>query len=516
MKRKLLSAFLCAALILSLFSGTVSAAPSALDVSGLIDGILSYQCEKTGAETVQEWLDQGLSAEVEGSEWYVLALSQRDISYDFTAYLDALSALTSEKTIANAVTRQKYALTFLSGGVKNAFAEQTANDSVGKLGIMSVIFGLHMAENGLFCSMTAEEITDLLLSAQLADGGFALTGTVANPDVTAMAVQALAHQTERADVQTAMARAVDALASLLGEDGHYISYGVKNAESAAQAIMALLAAEVDLFSDERFLKNGKTLLDTLLEFRLENGAFSHALGGAADENATSQALLALVALERSAEGKTNFYDLDGAKNAVFKEEPAVSSEKKVDFRLIFTGIAALAALIGALILFLIGKRHPKNFMALLLALAVALALIWLVRLESAEDYYGSETQKGEIVGTVTMTIRCDAVAGQAEHIAADGVILPTVSFDIDADDTVYDILTEAVKKYEIQMDKSGADGFYYVSGMAYLYEFDFGDLSGWTYSVNGERASVGCDAYKLSDGDVIVWEYSLTLGKELS
>jgi hypothetical protein len=52
----------------------------------------------------------------------------------------------------------------------------------------------------------------------------------------------------------------------------------------------------------------------------------------------------------------------------------------------------------------------------------------------------------------------------------------------------------------------------YISGISYIYEFDFGDLSGWTYTVNGQRSSVGAGEYKLSDGDAIVWEYTLTLG----
>ena len=46
-----------------------------------------------------------------------------------------------------------------------------------------------------------------------------------------------------------------------------------------------------------------------------------------------------------------------------------------------------------------------------------------------------------------------------------------------------------------------------------IYEFDFGDLSGWTFAVNGEKSSVGCDVKTLADGDVIEWTYTLTQGK---
>jgi hypothetical protein len=53
----------------------------------------------------------------------------------------------------------------------------------------------------------------------------------------------------------------------------------------------------------------------------------------------------------------------------------------------------------------------------------------------------------------------------------------------------------------------------YISGINYIYEFDFGDLSGWTYTVNGKTPSVGASQYTLKDGDVIEWKYTLTLGE---
>ncbi|MGM9626294.1 MAG: DUF4430 domain-containing protein [Eubacteriales bacterium] len=52
--------------------------------------------------------------------------------------------------------------------------------------------------------------------------------------------------------------------------------------------------------------------------------------------------------------------------------------------------------------------------------------------------------------------------------------------------------------------------------MQYLYEFDFGDLSGWIYKVNGETPSVGCGDYVLSDGDEIAWLYTCDLGNDLN
>ena len=74
-----------------------------------------------------------------------------------------------------------------------------------------------------------------------------------------------------------------------------------------------------------------------------------------------------------------------------------------------------------------------------------------------------------------------------------------------------DILTEACRKNSIQLEKSGG----YVTGINYLYEFDYGDLSGWIFSVNGEKSSLGSDEYILSDGDEIEWEYTCEMGNDI-
>ena len=55
----------------------------------------------------------------------------------------------------------------------------------------------------------------------------------------------------------------------------------------------------------------------------------------------------------------------------------------------------------------------------------------------------------------------------------------------------------------------------YIRGIAYIYELEYGDLSGWIYRVNGESPSVGCGSYILSDGDRIVWHYSLEQGEDI-
>ena len=44
---------------------------------------------------------------------------------------------------------------------------------------------------------------------------------------------------------------------------------------------------------------------------------------------------------------------------------------------------------------------------------------------------------------------------------------------------------------------------YYVRGIHQLYELDCGNLSGWTYQVNGIVPNYGCSKYTVKAGDVI-------------
>jgi len=142
-------------------------------------------------------------------------------------------------------------------------------------------------------------------------------------------------------------------------------------------------------------------------------------------------------------------------------------------------------------------------------------VIWIdVRLP--EDYYHGEFEsKPDAIGTVTLTIRCDAVPDLAEidHLPDDGIILATTTIDLAKGETAYDILMQAARALHLHVDTTGAGEAAYVRGISYLYEQEHGDLSGWTYKVNDISPSVGCGAYTLSDGDEVVFEYTLTVGQ---
>ena len=290
--------------------------------------------------------------------------------------------------------------------------------------------------------------------------------------------------------------------------GGFSSFGVENAESAAQVIIALCALGIDPAADARFIKHGVTVLDALAAYRLPDGSFSHEVGGAASESAKAQAFLAYVAHERFRAGQGSLYLLDGH---------ATSGEVKssLGYKPIAAAIIGGAALLICVIFLLRGKRHPKNFLAMAVLAVALIGAVYVTDFQSADSYYATAVSKVDAIGTVTLTIRCDKVAGKAAHIPADGVILAETAMPIVAGDTVYTVLTDAARTHGIHMEASGAQGLMYVHGIGNIYEFDFDDLSGWVYLVNGESASIGCAQYVLQPGDRVEFRYTLELGKDI-
>lgn len=194
-----------------------------------------------------------------------------------------------------------------------------------------------------------------ILKLQIADGvngntygGWAMSGSVSDPDITAMAIQALAPyyntdmeytyslngETVTKSVHQALNEALDRLSSLQRSEGDFGSWGTVNVESTAQALVALLALNIDPATDSRFItSSGKTLLDGILKYRLSDGTFCHTAGGGFNGMATDQAGYALVAYWRYANGMRSLYDY----------RPAWSSDEKAAINSAVAAIDAVPA-----------------------------------------------------------------------------------------------------------------------------------------------------------------------------
>lgn len=508
-----------------------------------IDGIFSFLWLRDGAADAQSWLDGALTAGAgNGTEWYVIALRQYFVGLDYTEYSNALEEKMLKNEVRGAVSRQRCALALAACGRGDSpAAALVADETPGAQGVMSLIFGLHILRAGVPSTLhDAGELTDKLLAARLGDGGWAVMGDRTNIDVTAMAIQSLApYADEDPAVRAAIDSALAHLSAALTESGTYQSYGAENPESAAQAVMALTFLGIDPAADTRFMTPaGVSLIDGMLAFRAPGGGFCHTSGGEYNATATVQTLLALISVYRLAGGMSGIYIFDApapdtgtvtvpSSTAAGTAAPHTTAEatdtgispepQKSRTKVIVCVSIALAAAILCFIICFCGRKNKKSKKTALFVAAVAVAVIIFVALTrfSTPDGYYSHTDTRPTVGSVTISVRCDNAVGKSDAAPADGVILAAADMPLHEGDTVYDILIAAARQYGIQVDHSGTGSMVYISGIDYLYEFDLGELSGWTYLVNGTAPSVGCGAYAPGDGDRIEWVYTCALGADI-
>ena len=137
---------------------------------------------------------------------------------------------------------------------------------------------------------------------------------------------------------------------------------------------------------------------------------------------------------------------------------------------------------------------------------------------------GQETEK-QAAGSCTFSISCATIldnrdqlkAAKAGYVPDDGVILPVTETTFYEGETVFDVLQRLCRENDIPMESCWSPMYNsaYIEGIAQLYEFDCGELSGWMYSVNGTYPNYGCSKYTLQDGDVVCWVYTCDLGEDV-
>ena len=158
---------------------------------------------------------------------------------------------------------------------------------------------------------TRQMYIDEILSRQNNDGGWSLTSmggdNASDPDITGMALQALAKYQAQSAVKAATDNALTCLSKMQDSDGGYASWETSNSESVVQVIVALCELGIDL-NDSRFVKGGNTLLDNLFSYRNADGSFSHTANGSGnDQMSSEQGFYGIVAAMRAIEGKNSLY-----------------------------------------------------------------------------------------------------------------------------------------------------------------------------------------------------------------
>lgn len=283
-----------------------------------------------------------------GGEWLTIGLARNNsISEEFSEgyynnavdYVQSIGSSKLDEARSTENSRMILALTSIGKDVTNVggynLLEPLADfDFIIKQGINGPVWALIALDSNDYEipvddnaseQTTREILIDTILSLQLEGGGWTFFGNTADPDMTGMAIQSLAkYYGKNEAVTNAVDKAVSKMSEMQSDNGGFGSWGSVNAESCAQIAVALTSIGINPATDERFIKNGNSLIDAIMSFSVENG-FKHISEGNYDQMATEQAFYALVSYKRLVEGKTSLYDMTD----VF-EKPYLSYDVNLD------------------------------------------------------------------------------------------------------------------------------------------------------------------------------------------
>lgn len=197
-------------------------------------------------------------------------------------------------------------------------------------------------------------------------------------------------------------------------------------------------------------------------------------------------------------------------------------ENRIPLKTACVAAVWLLAFVISVILLAKGNRKIINYIIIAVLAGVVTAGVAISDIQRPGEFYTvDETATLTDTVTVTMSIDCKTVAGRGDEniTPQDGIILEKTSFVMPESSTAYDLLIYASKKYKIQIEDSSKTltdhRSAYIAGINYLFEFDYGEMSGWMFSVNGSFGDVGCGEYTLSEGDNIQWRYTTNIGDDL-
>lgn len=371
---------------------------------------------------------------------------------------------------------------------------------------------------------TREKLAQYVLDREIGKGtedagGFSLMGGAPDPDITSMALAALApYKDSSAAAGAAIERGLAALSGIQSEDGGFAAWGGANAESCAQAVIALSSLGIDAQRDPRFVRRGGNPLSALLRFRADDGGFRHMPSDAgSDGMATEQAAMALVAYDRLVNGRDALYAMADASGLLQPQNPTV------DKRSLEAAIALAETKKAA-------DWTASSWNAMQNSLGTAKTL--------AAKADASQTQVDAAAGALNAAITALVPAsgssgggsrsiivsfrliGDGKH---DGGVaghdkyvtwIATKRYSFSGDSvSIYELLVTALS--DAGLSQTGAESNYVKRikapaslGGYWLGELDNGPNSGWMFTINGVHAGRGLKDYYAQDGDSVIWHYT--------
>ena len=472
--------------------------------------------------------------------------------------------------------------TFVTG--KDLLKGYSDFDWVKKQGINGTIWALLALDSKQYeipaGTTTRDKLISEILSKQTTNDGWATAGNVADADMTAMAIQALAPYYSRANVKTAVNNALNRLSKAQNNEtgAYYNAYNELCAESTAQVIVALTSLGINPTEDGRFITNsGLTLLDGLMHFYNGSGEFKHTVNGQANAMATEQSYYALVSYYRLLNQKSSLYDMSDNGSTPESVESVIEKIKAIpdpvdedSYEAIVTAREAYEKLTDSE-----QEQVPQQYRnkltraeteySVLLENAKSQAKSDLTDhyLSLKQEDYGDagrkklaeilstgqknitsaksckqvstileraikemdEVKKGDM--TVTFRLIGSLQATQDVNLTTDSYLpeyvtwIPTTKYELASNATVYDLFTEALS--DAGLTSIGAESNYVKTiyapsclGGYALSEFTNGKNSGWMYTINGSHPNYGLKEQELKDGDMVVWHYVNDYSHEVS
>lgn len=253
---------------------------------------------------------------------------------------------------------------------------------------------------------TRQALVSYLLDAEITDedgnksGGwnYDTASKEADVDMSAMVLQALApYYDSSSDVKAACDRTLERLSGIQKESGAFESWGSENASSTAEVIVALTALGVDVDGDQRFKKNGNSVIDGMNSLAAEGGGYRYGDDPAPNSYATKQGYYGMAAYYRFLSGENSLYDMTDVRisenpqigggnngsdtgdqlgsegsgndlgnsntdvtNGVGNADKVTGTEIGDDFNIAVIAAVAIAALMAALVLLVIWRRKDSK------------------------------------------------------------------------------------------------------------------------------------------------------------
>lgn len=357
---------------------------SAGSIRSIAQGIIDWKKRDNGS-AADGFLINGTFLEQAGStpgDWFPIGLGRLGIEDDYDGYLAVIKDVVEERykepgrlSSAKATEWHRISLSVLAMGgdptsigtdqngqpinlIADGTYDRGKTTSLGRQGINGWIWGLIALDSMRYkvpedAFNTRDDIIIEILRQQLEDGGFALSSKMADPDITAMAVQSLAPyynsekvytyiwKATKTEVSKTVRQVVDeslaCLSGLQNDEGDFSSWGTRNVESTDQVAVALCSLGIDPLTDERFIKNGNTLLDGILQYRMQDGGFVHSftydpenptsLPDQSNTMSSEQTLYTMAALWRHQNGMRDLYDFRPEQSKTLKERITTLEEK---------------------------------------------------------------------------------------------------------------------------------------------------------------------------------------------